>query len=256
MGTHRLKLKHPVVLVHGLGARARYGPVDYFHGLPRMLREAGNKVFTPSLTAFHTVEHRAAELRRFIEAEIPEGKVNLIAHSFGGMDSRYLAARPDFSERIASVTTIGTPNRGTIIVDIALGIVPDQTFHIADWFLTFAGSSSRAYQQLTSKYCADTFAELAPQAPGVGYFSAMSVIRSPVMKTALPLFWLPNRIIQRYEGDNDGFVSLHSAQLGEHICTYTGDHYSQIGQFLGMARGMDYMKFFEEIIKRLKREGF
>ena len=62
-------------------------------------------------------------------------------------------------------------------------------------------------------------------------------------------------MLTRYEGDNDGFVSVHSASWGEHICTYVGDHYGQIGQFLGRSRGLDYLRFYEEILRRLKREG-
>jgi triacylglycerol esterase/lipase EstA (alpha/beta hydrolase family) len=59
----------------------------------------------------------------------------------------------------------------------------------------------------------------------------------------------------KIEGDNDGFVSVESAKWGEHICTYSGDHYAQIGQFLGRSRGMDYMKFYDEIFTRLKNDG-
>jgi triacylglycerol lipase len=256
MGSDPLKLKHPIVLVHGLGGRSQYGPVGYFYRIPELLRNAGNTVFIPDLTPFHTTEHRAQQLKQQIEKELPEGRVNLIGHSFGGLDCRYVASMLGFEGRVASVTTIGTPNRGTVIVDIALGLVPDVTFHMADQLLTPFRQSSRAYPQLTTKYCNETFAEQAPDAKGVAYFSATSVIRSPVMRTALPLFWLPSKIIQRYEGENDGFVSLYSSKWGEHICTYTGDHYAQIGQFLGFSRGLDYISFFSEIVGRLRREGF
>lgn len=251
-----MRLKYPIVLVHGLGGRSTYGPVEYFFGFQKLLRDSGNVVLVPDLTPFHTMEFRARQLKEQIQAAFPEGKVNLISHSFGGLDARFLAANFGFTERIASVTTIGAPNRGSVIADIALGLVPDSTFQAVDLLLAPVKNSSRAYQQITTKFAHETLPLVAPQMPSVAYFSATSVIRSPVIRTALPLFWVPNKIIDRYEGENDGFVSVHSATFGHHICTYVGDHYAQIGQFLGRSRGLDFIKFYSEIIERLKREGF
>lgn len=257
MTTDRIRLKYPIVLVHGLGAKSKFGPFDYFYGLPKRLRDAGNTVFVADLTAFHTVEHRAAELKAQIARALPDAeKVNLVGHSFGGLDARFLAADKEFSSRVASVTTIGSPNRGSTIADVGLGLVPEMTFHLADTMLGFVKSSTRAYQQITSRYANDILNVRAPNQRGIGYFSATSVIRDPVLRTALPIFWLPHRVVKRYEGENDGFVSVHSAQWGEHICTHIGDHYAQIGHFLGYSRGLDYLKFYDEIFERLKREGF
>src|SRR6185312_12501101 len=112
MSTETLQLKYPVVLVHGLGARSTYGPFEYFYGLSKLLRNAKNSIFIPNLSFWHTIEHRAEQLRLQIEKRFPEGKLNLVGHSMGGLDIRYLTAQPGFSERVASVTTIGTPNRG------------------------------------------------------------------------------------------------------------------------------------------------
>ncbi|MBC7692443.1 MAG: alpha/beta fold hydrolase [Methylotenera sp.] len=252
----KMKLNHPVVLVHGMGARSKYGPFDYFHGLPKLLRDAGNEVFTPNLTAWHTVEHRAEQLKRQIEVRFPDQKVNLIGHSLGGLDARYMTSRLECVERVASVTTIGTPNRGTLIADLALGLVPNATFKVADRFLKLLDSSSGAFQQICAKYHSNIFSTEVPDAPGVGYFSATSAIPNPIMKHSLPLFWLSTQLLSRYEGDNDGFVSVQSALWGQHICTYQGDHYAQIGQFLGRSRGLDYMQFYTDIFSRLKKEGF
>jgi hypothetical protein len=94
-----------------------------------------------------------------------------------------------------------------------------------------------------------------PNVRGVGYFSATSAIPKSIMKYSLPMFWIPHKVLKRYEGDNDGFVSVQSATWGEHICTFRGDHYGQIGHFLGRSRGLDYLKFYGEILTRLKREG-
>ncbi len=250
-----MRLKNPVVLVHGLGAKSAYGPFEYFYGLPRLLKDAGNTVFYADLTAWHSIEHRAEQLKAQIAEMFPDQKVNLIGHSMGGLDSRMVAASPEFSERIASVTTIGTPNRGSVMGDIALGLVPDSAFVTANRLLSFLDSSTDGFRQITTRYSSETLSKKMLKAPGVAYFSATSAIPNPVLMYSLPIFWVPHRIIKKYEGDNDGFVSVHSAQWGEHICTYPGDHYGQIGQFLGRSRGLNYLKFYTEILTRLHKEG-
>src|SRR4051812_39206727 len=113
MALASVKLKYPIVLIHGLGARSNYGPVDYFFGIPRFLRDAGNRVTMPALTPWQAIEHRAEQLKNHIELAFPDEKVNLIGHSMGGLDARYLVSQLGFGERVASITTLGTPNRGS-----------------------------------------------------------------------------------------------------------------------------------------------
>ncbi len=254
--TDPLQLQYPIVLIHGLGARSTYGPVHYFYGLSDLLKSSRNQIFIPNLTAWQTIENRAAQLKAQIEKEFPEGKVNLVGHSMGGLDARYLVSQLGFSERVASVTTLGTPHRGTAAVDLASNIVPESAFWVADRFLQYFQSNSGAFKQLTRQYCQQEFAKLAPDMPGVTYFSATTAIRNPVMRNALPLFWAPFKWVEKLEGENDGFVSVESARWGEMICTDWGDHYAQIGQFLGRSRGLDYIQFYRNIFSRLKKEGF
>lgn len=255
MLTEGLQLKYPIVLIHGLGARSSYGPIEYFYKLPKVLREAKNQVFIANLTPWHTIEHRAEQLRTQIVTQFPEGKVNLLGHSMGGLDARLLISKLQFSQRIASLTTIGTPHRGTSVGDVALGILPDKTFQAVDLIAKLMNSSSLAFKQLTRQYCTEQFNREVLNDPKVAYYSATTAIATPILTNALPLFWLSHGLISKREGDNDGFVSVESARWGEHLCTYAGDHYSQIGQFLGRARGMDYLKFYTEIFTRLKRDG-
>jgi triacylglycerol lipase len=254
MTTDLLQLKYPIVLIHGLGARSTYGPVNYFYGLPKLLKEAKNSIYIARLTPWHTIEHRAAQLKLQIEEAFPDSKVNLVGHSMGGLDARYLAARPEFTERVASVTTIGTPNLGSSIGDLALGLMPESALLTFNRLLKAWDSNSGAFKQVGRKYCTEDFQRLAPKMGKVAYFSATSAITKPIYKKSLPIFWLPYHFLTKVEGDNDGFVSVDSAKWGDHICTYTGDHYAQIGQFLGRSRGMDYLKFYRDIFRHLKQQ--
>jgi triacylglycerol lipase len=113
------KTRYPIVLAHGLsGFRQLFGVVDYFFGIPSDLRSGGAKVFVTQVSAFGSAEQRGEQLLEqieFIAASTGAGKVNLIGHSQGGLDARYvMAVRPDL---IASLTTVATPHTGADLAD-------------------------------------------------------------------------------------------------------------------------------------------
>jgi triacylglycerol lipase len=114
--------RYPIVLVHGLAGTDRYANVlDYWYGIPADLEAHGAHVYVANLSGFQSdlgPNGRGEQLLAFVEqvlAATGASKVNLIGHSQGGMSARYVAAvAPD---RVASVTTIGTPHRGTQFAD-------------------------------------------------------------------------------------------------------------------------------------------
>jgi triacylglycerol lipase len=254
--TMPIRLEHPIVLVHGLGARKQIGPLPYFRTLPAWLRRHGNQVFVADLTSWHSVEKRALELKHQIESQFPEGKVNLLGHSMGGLDARWLTSRLDFADRVASVTTIGTPHRGSVLGDLVLGNISSRNLQALEKLAQSIGLSNEGLRQISRKHCVDELSSAAPDMSGVAYFSATTAIRKPLVRHALPIFWLPTRLIQKLEGDNDGFVSVESATWGEHICTMPGDHYAQIDH--GIPYFFDTFnaeEFYEKIFGRLQERG-
>src|SRR5262245_11700097 len=87
------KLEAPIVLVHGLcGFDRRYAfrrpVVDYFPGVRQRLEASGNRVYAPRVRATAGVVERAADLKRFLDHELPE-PVHIVGHSMGGLDARY-----------------------------------------------------------------------------------------------------------------------------------------------------------------------
>ena len=111
--------KYPIVLAHGMGGWTEIvGVYDYFYRIPDELRAGGAKVYLTSVSAFSSSEARGEQLLgqiEYIAAASGKGKVNLIGHSQGGLDVRYvLAARPDL---LASVTTVGSPHQGADLAD-------------------------------------------------------------------------------------------------------------------------------------------
>lgn len=214
-------LNAPIVLVHGVGGLnhlrpGRKPPDRYFPGVRQHLAGAGNRVYVARVSPTSGVERRAGDLKRFIERTVPRGPVHLVGHSMGGLDARYMTSRLGMADRVLSVTTVGTPHRGTAFADwgwsrLAAVTVP---------FLRLMGVSCQAFWDLKTDVCR-RFNELVPDAPGVRYFSVAGVCEWPQRG----LEWLlPFKIVSAAEGPNDGVVSVASARWGEHTDEWAGDH--------------------------------
>lgn len=52
--------------------------------------------------------------------------MNIIAHSKGGLDSRYAISKLGMAPYVASLTTINTPHRGCEFADYLLGKIPEK----------------------------------------------------------------------------------------------------------------------------------
>jgi triacylglycerol lipase len=117
--------QYPIVLVHGFLGFDSVLLFEYFHGIPAALREGGAVVFTPQVSAINSTEVRGEQLLLEVQkilAVTGKSKVNLIGHSHGGPTVRYVASvRPDL---VASVTSVGGVNKGSLVSDIVLGLAP------------------------------------------------------------------------------------------------------------------------------------
>ena len=220
--THVPKLDAPIVLVHGLCGYDRialFGRTlkDYFPGIREKLEAGGNRVLIPRLSLTRGVAERAAELKRFIERRVPDGgPVHLIGHSLGGLDGRYMISKLDMAERVMSLTTVGTPHRGSPVADWGVS----RFRAVAAPFFHLLGLSYQAFIDLTTAACA-RFHATVPDAPGVRYLAVAGVCERRMMG---PEWWLPHGIVSRAEGPNDGVVSVASATWGAHTEVWEGDH--------------------------------
>ena len=148
--------KHPVVLVHGLSGFDTL-IIDYFFGVKRALRDVGvTQIYTPQLTGYDNSEARGEELLAYLEelkAVTGASKFNLIGHSQGGIDSRYVASvRPDL---IASVTSVGSPHLGSDTADLIKdspveGLVLDIGNAVGTFLAVLTGDSSQKQNAMGS----------------------------------------------------------------------------------------------------------
>src|SRR5262245_14390617 len=88
--------QYPIVLCHGMaGFDSLFGVVDYFYGIESALESGGATVYVTHVPAFDATEARGEELLAEVEDIVARSgakKVNLIGHSHGGLDVRYVAA--------------------------------------------------------------------------------------------------------------------------------------------------------------------
>lgn len=92
--------KYPIVLAHGLFGFAELKlagsylpPIHYWRGIQEALVASGTEVITATVPPSGTIAERAAQLRRNILAASKGRPVNIIAHSMGGLDARYMISK-------------------------------------------------------------------------------------------------------------------------------------------------------------------
>lgn len=219
------QLRAPIVLVHGLFGfdKLRVAGAtlaSYFPAIPELMRSAGNRVLIPTLTPTGGIEQRAAQLKAFLETNTPSERVHLIAHSMGGLDSRYMISCLGMADRVFSLTTIGTPHRGTSFADWGV----NRFERIVKPVFTAIGMPCQAFYDLTRPNCL-AFNEKVLDAPGVRYFSVAGRHDGHYSQ---PEWLVSFGHVKRAEGDNDGIVSIESARYGEQCDLWDGDHLSLV----------------------------
>jgi triacylglycerol lipase len=248
--------KLPIVLAHGI---ARFDVLleilkkklkvpdtqlgerfHYFKGIKPHLEAHGFTVFHPNQNFAGSVTRRSSELKlRVLEALAHTGapKVHIIAHSMGGLDARHMIVDLEMADRVASLTTIGTPHRGTVLADHALSnggvLLMDVLKHVVDvdGFVDLTITSCEEFNRRAEDQEARN--DVVYQA----YGSAEDLRR--VFAPLLPS-WL---FIRDHEGRNDGLVPFGSQQWTKELVASDGrrkaivqkefpfqaDHLNQVG---------------------------
>ncbi|KAF9091936.1 hypothetical protein BGX23_004770 [Mortierella sp. AD031] len=219
----------PIVLCHGfsgfdsLGANPDFR-FDYWYGVREALDEIGVHVHAARVPPFAGIQNRAESLRDYIERTVPHGsELNLIGHSMGGLDCRFLISRlqsPHF--KVRSLTTLGTPHRGSPIADYVMSDIVGRTRLEAFWtMLGLVGIERGAAENLTTHYLNNEFNPNTPNHPDVSYFSYAASFQPGLFSR----FRFPWQVIMDREGPNDGLVSVKSAQWGMYVRTIpNADH--------------------------------
>jgi pimeloyl-ACP methyl ester carboxylesterase len=98
-----------LVFVHGLVAnRAGFMPLQVF------LRSRGHgRQLALNYRSAGSIEALALRLKREIDANVRGGRIDLVAHSMGGLVARFYLQQLGGARRVDRLITLGTPHRGT-----------------------------------------------------------------------------------------------------------------------------------------------
>ncbi len=231
--------KYPILLLHGAGFRDLKWPL-YWGRIPAALTGMGAELHYGLQDCWARVEVNAGTIRariRQILEETGADKVNIIAHSKGGLEARMAASSLGMGGQIASITTVGTPHHGSKTVDKLLK-APDSLFNIAsfavnNWIGLIGDTKPDFYavcRDFSTEY-AERFNRENPDVPGVFYQSFAGVMKTPLSDVNLST---ANLVVKLIEGDNDGLVSVESARWGEKFTLLKGrtnrgvSHYDEI----------------------------
>jgi triacylglycerol lipase len=241
--TVKVPPKYPIILCHGMGGDKPF--LKYWTGIQTDLIEQKCQVHKTTVLRYATVYRRAESLKDQvlrIQDELKVEKVNLVAHSMGGLDSRHFISNLGGHKVVASLTTIGTPHRGSAYADfwhqIGDKVYLEQLLHML---------MSGALRNLTSEWLNTVFNPQTPDHPDVKYYSIVG------WKDFKPphILYIPYRIINAKEGKNDGLVSVTSARWGEVLAELPIDHAEQINWSLSYdARGL-----YRELMNALHDRG-
>ena len=256
--------KYPIILAHGIVVK----DLKFFKAfgkIEKTLKDAGYEVYTSRTDGFGSVESNAEQLKeqiREILANCNVDKVNIIAHSKGGLDSRYMIENLDMENSVASLTTICSPHKGssfaTKLYSCPKWMLKFVAFWINFWYKIFGDKRPNSLEVLRQlKEIPDSEYEDAVKCKNV-----YSQSYSAIMKKSSDDFVMgvPLRIIQKIEknDESDGLVSVESSKWAEYKgnCLDESVSHSQLIDFMvGKKKREKIHGFYLSICKDLAERG-
>ena len=211
---------YPILLLHGMGFRD-FRHINYWGRIPSALEANGGKIFYGLQDANGSVENNALQIEKRLQEILKETgaeKVNIIAHSKGGLEARYLISTLNHADEVASLTTISTPHHGSVTVDHLLKfpkfLVRFGCFMTDILFRILGDKSPRTYKSVISltTVFADGFNRDNPDSDQVYYQSYAFVMKNI---TSDFLLWIPWLLVHHYEDECDGLLSPNAVKWGD-----------------------------------------
>jgi triacylglycerol lipase len=212
--------------------------------VPARLEREGCVVHRCRVARIASVAARAAELAAFV-GEIEAPRVNVVAHSMGGLDARYAISKLGLGKKVAALVTVGTPHRGTPLADVATGLA--ERGRVLGG-LRRIGVAVDGFHDLTTARM-DAFNAAVPDARGVLY---ASVVGTPARRRDVSPILVPSFVwLSEAAGENDGVVPAASQRWGEVLCEIGADHFAQIG----WSTRFDAAELYAELLRELRGRG-
>ena len=255
--------KYPIILVHGLALRDTK-LVRAFGKIENKLIESGHKVYTANIDAFGTVENNAKQLKERIGEILKDtnsDKINIIAHSKGGLDSKYMISHLDMAEKVASLTTLCTPHKGspvaTKIWGLPMWLKKCLSFFINVFYKIIGDENPDALTVCEELKSTEDLQDVDDITDRIYCQSYSTTLRN---KKDCLLMAIPMSVCSKAgELENDGLVSGTSSMFG----TYKGEciddsisHIQIIDLFAKKENRQKIFEFYIRLCKELEEAGY
>ena len=256
--------KYPIVLAHGIILKdGKF--FKAFGRIEKVLRAGGHSVQTSTTDGVGSIETNAEQLKKQIEEILQtEGveKVNVIAHSKGGLDTRYMIEKLGMKDKIASVTFLCTPHKGSQIAT-KLYALPRPVkgflaFWINLWYRIFGDKHPdilKACRQLS----ANPSGVLEGFEPADGIF--MQSYSTTLEKSSDDfIMGIPLLFSRKFENDrSDGVVSVESSKFATYLGNCIDDsisHTEIVDLTVDKKKKEKIYAFYTELCKDLEKRGY
>ena len=266
--------KYPLLMVHGVFFRD-FKHLNYWGRVPYDLELNGATVFYGGQHSAASVADCAAELADRIRAIVAETgceKVNVIAHSKGGLDMRYALQNLGVAPFVASLTTVNSPHKGCVFVDFMLKTfsesVKDKVSSAYNKAARRLGDPNPDFMAAMVDLTATGCAALEPHLAGASNPEALEGIYCQSVGTLLPRarggrfpLNLAYPVVRFFDGPNDGLVAETAFPFGEKytLLTPSGSRGISHGDIIDLNRenieGFDVREFYVELVQDLKQRG-
>ncbi len=266
------KTRYPILMVHGVFFRD-YKYMNYWGRIPAELEKNGATIYYGNHQSAASVENSAGELAMRIKQIVEETgceKVNIIAHSKGGLDSKTAVACFGISPYVASLTTVNTPHRGCEFAEYLLGKAPaalrDKVAAAYNAALHRLGDEDPSFLAAVTDLTATRCREIWDRTAGFD-FGASGIytqsIGSCMKKAASGAFPLnmSYHLVKHFDGPNDGLVGEPSFHWGQDY-TYLENKKNRgisHGDMIDLNRenidGFDVREFYVQLVYGLKKRG-
>ena len=262
------KTKYPILMVHGVFFRDSHF-LNYWGRIPGALEENGADIHYGN----HPSAASVADCGEFLTERIREicrrtgaEKVNIIAHSKGGLDCRYAIAFCGAAPYVASLTTVNTPHRGCKFADYLLEKLPSSLQHkVSDTYdrtLRKFGEKDAdfmaAVRDLTSSRCTQRDASMP--LPQDIFCQSIGTCINRTSQGKFPLNF-SYHLVHCFDGPNDGLVGERSFSWGEAYTFLRSDGPDGISHadIIDLNRrnlpGFDVREFYVQLAADLRRRG-
>ena len=261
--------KYPLLMVHGVFFRD-YKKFSYWGRITKELISNGATIYYGEHQSALSVEDSGAEIAKRVK-EIVEStgceKVNIIAHSKGGVDSRMAIFAHDLEPYVASLTTINSPHRGCKFADYLLNIMPEGIKNKV--VVGYNGAMKKlgdtnpdfmaAVKDLTSERA--TYLDSIMTTPKNVFCQSVGSKIDKVTNGKFPLNF-SYVLVKHFDGYNDGLVGVESFEWGDKYI-FLNDEYGRglsHGDVIDLNReniqGFDVREWYVSLVEDLKKRGY